>query len=115
MSEDAPQTPEGGAFDVVMLAGKTEDGAGTKVVRARPGRVETGEVRPVKDGTPLVAGELVHLEKRAESPALFDVHVVHEVKPAGAKAPHHGPAQVATDEYRDSWDRTFGTRDTSLN
>ncbi|MGH7296435.1 MAG: hypothetical protein ACRELB_15965 [Polyangiaceae bacterium] len=115
MPDDSPQNPGGGAFDVVMLAGQTEDGAGTRVVRARPGRVEAGEVRPVKDGTPLVAGEVVRLEKRKDAPALFDVHVVHEVKPAGAKAPHGGPAQVATDEYRESWDRTFGTRDTSLN
>jgi hypothetical protein len=115
MPEDSPQNPGGGAFDVVMLAGKTDDGAGTKVVRARPGRVEAGEVRPVKEGQPIVAGEMVHLEPRKESPALFDVHVVHEAKPAGAKTDHNGPAQVATDDYRESWERTFGPRDSHLN
>ncbi|HEY8089653.1 MAG TPA: hypothetical protein VIF09_17455 [Polyangiaceae bacterium] len=115
MEQDSPQKPEGGAFDVVMLAGKTEDGGGTKVVRARPGRVEAGEVRPVKDGQPIVAGEMVHLEPRKDAPALFDVHVVHEAKPTGAKTVHHGPAQVATDDYRDSWERTFGPRDSRLN
>jgi hypothetical protein len=117
MSDDAPQKPSGD-FDVVMLNGATEDGQGARVVRARPGRVEAAEVRPMTEGKPLVAGEIVRLEPRPDAPTMFDVHVQHVVKPADARAKtpstdvkgHAGPAQVATDEYRDSWDRTFGER-----
>lgn len=115
MPDDAPQKKEGGDFDVVMLAGKTDDGDGAKVVRARPGRVETGEVRPLKEGQPLVAGEVVTLEPRKDAPALFDVHVQHTVKPEGKKTAHSGPAQIATEEYRASWDRIFGSKPSELN
>jgi hypothetical protein len=115
MPEDTPRKKESGEFDVVMLAGKTDDGEGAQVVRARPGRVETGEVRPMKEGRPLGAGEVVRLEQRKDAPALYDVHVEHDLKPAAAKTAHNGPAQVATDEYRESWDRTFGPPAKSLN
>lgn len=124
MPDDPPHKPaktEAGDFDVVMLQGATQDGHGARVVRARPGRLEAGEVRPMTEGKPLVAGEVVRLEPRPDAPAVFDVHVQHVVKPAEADANasaksastdsrSHGPAQVATDAYRDSWDRTFGQR-----
>jgi hypothetical protein len=115
MPEDAPDNKGGADFDVVLVAGKTDDGGGAKVVRARPGRVETGEVRPMKEGMPLVAGEVVRLERRDDAPQLFNVHVEHTVKPAGAKTTHHGPAQVATEDYRESWERTFGRPAKTLN
>jgi hypothetical protein len=115
MPEDGPQKKEGGDYDVVMLAGRTDDGEGAQVVRARPGRVEAGEVRPMKEGKPLTAGEVVRLEQRKDAPALFDVHVEHVVKPAAPKTAHNGPAQVATDEYRASWERTFGPPSKLLN
>lgn len=115
MPEDGPQKNEGGDYDVVMLAGRTDDGEGAQVLRARPGRVEAGEVRPMKEGRPLTAGEVVRLEQRKDAPALFDVHVEHQVKPATARTAHHGPAQVATDEYRTSWERTFGPTARELN
>jgi hypothetical protein len=93
------------AFDVVMVHGATDDGAGAKVLRARPGRLDAGEVRPMREGKPLGTGEIVRLERREDAPALYDVHVEHEVQ----TSPHAaGPAQVATDAYRESWDRTFG-------
>jgi hypothetical protein len=115
MPDDAPAKPLEGDYDVLMATGKTDDGDGTKVVRARPGRVEAGEMRTMKEGQPLVAGEVVTLEQRKDAPQLFNVKVEHTVKPAAAKATHHGPAQVATDEYRDSWERTFGARRSQLN
>ncbi|HEY1692172.1 MAG TPA: hypothetical protein VGG39_08415 [Polyangiaceae bacterium] len=115
MPDDAPAKPLEGDYDVVMVAGKTDDGDGAKVVRARPGKVEAGEVRAMKDGQPLVAGEIVRLEPRKDAPQLFNVHVEHTVKPAAAKTAHNGPAQVATDEYRESWERTFGPRRSQLN
>src|SRR5580658_394879 len=75
MSEKPPETPgtRKGEFDVVLMHGTTDDGAGTKVLRARPGRIETGEVRPMPDGRPLVpGGEVVRLERRKDAPAFFD-------------------------------------------
>jgi hypothetical protein len=115
MPDDAAPKPLEGNYDVLMATGKTEDGDGTKVLRARPGRVEAGEMRTMKDGQPLVAGEVVRLEQRKDAPQLFNVHVEHTVKPAGAKTAHNGPAQVATDEYRESWERTFGSAKSQLN
>jgi hypothetical protein len=99
------------AFDVVMMHGPTEDGGGAKVLRARPGRIEAGEVRPMREGKPLTSGEIVRLEKRADAPQLYDVKVEHEVKPAAPPVKSTpGPAQVATTAYRESWDRVFGSR-----
>jgi hypothetical protein len=115
MPEDGPQKKDSGGYDVVMVAGRTDDGEGAQVVRARPGRVEAGEVRPIKEGRPLSAGEVVRLEPRQDAPALYDVHVEHVVKPTDAKTAHNGPAQVATEEYRTSWERTFGPPSKQLN
>jgi hypothetical protein len=110
LGTEAPEK-KGEAFDVVMMHGATDDGAGTKVLRARPGRIEAGEVRPMAEGRPLApGGEVVRLERRPDAPALFDVHVECEVpqpKPDSTPA-LKGPAQVATPAYRESWDRTFG-------
>jgi hypothetical protein len=110
LATEAPEK-KSDAFDVVMMHGATDDGGGTKVLRARPGRIEAGEVRPVAEGRPLApGGEVVRLERRPDTPALFDVHVEYEVppsKPDGNPA-LKGPAQVATPAYRESWERTFG-------
>jgi hypothetical protein len=98
-------------FDVVLLHGPTDDGGGSKVLRARPGRIEAGEVRPVAEGRPLApGGEVVRLEQRTDAKALYDVHVDYKVPDADAEPPssRSGPAQVATPAYRASWDRTFG-------
>jgi hypothetical protein len=115
MPDDAPQKKEAADFDVVLLRGKTADGEGTQVVRARPGRVEAGEVRPMREGKPLTAGEVVSLKQRDDAPALYDVKVEHVVEPAAPKGAHAGPAQVATPEYRESWERTFGAGSRELN
>ncbi len=113
MSEGAPENKKATDFDVVMLHGPTEDGAGSKVLRARPGRIEAGEVRPMVEGKALVpGGEVVRLERRPDATGLFDVRVdykVPEKADVAASTPSlTGPAQVATPAYRDSWDRTFG-------
>ena len=116
-------------FDVVLMGGATEDGEGARVLRARPGRIDAGEVRPMREGRPLAGGEVVRLEPRADAPALFDVHV-ECVVPAGAgtatasmsgpppTAPSRSegrPPQVATRAYRDNWEVTFGSRRRALN
>jgi hypothetical protein len=105
MSDDAPPKPS----DVVLLTGPTEDGEGIRVLRARDDRVETGEVRPLKEGKPLGAGELVKLAPREKSPRVCDVEVLAKVP---APEPSNKPAQVATRAYRESWERIFGERTT---
>jgi hypothetical protein len=119
MSADAPQPKNGDAFDVVLMHGPTDDGEGARVLRARPGRLDAGEVRPMREGRPLaVGGEVVRLEPRTGTPALFDVQVECTI-PGPTGAPKAGgptgPAQVATPAYRDNWDLTFGARRDQLN
>ena len=101
----------GDAFDVVLVHGATGDGEGAKVLRLRPGHLEAGEVRPLKDGQPLTSGgEVVRLVERPEGNCLYDVKVDYRApstEPAAAPALPRKPAQVATRAYRDSWDRTF--------
>ena len=123
MSADLPQK-NGKAFDVVLMGGATEDGEGARVLRARPGRIDAGEVRPMREGRPIAGGEVVRLERRADTPALFDVHVECAVPPTATSAMEQptsaarsdgGPPQVATRAYRDNWEVTFGSRRRELN
>jgi hypothetical protein len=94
--------------DVVLLQGPTEDGEGIRVLRARENRLETGEVRPMKEGQPLLSGEVVKLMPRPDT-RVCDVQVLAKIGAGDAAKPAQlGPAQVATREYRESWDRIFG-------
>jgi hypothetical protein len=100
--------------DVVLLHGATEDGEGIRVVRARTGReLEAGEVRSAREGQPLT-GELVRLQPRKGTPWLCDVETLYDAKESAqtetSPKAASGPAQVATREYRTSWDRIFGPR-----
>ncbi len=101
---DDPPAP----FDVVLLHGPTDDGAGAKIVRARPGKLEAGEIRPVREGQPITSGEVVTLKPRDGAPRVCDVSVLHQVE-APQDVRGTGPAQVATRAYRDSWERIFGS------
>ncbi len=96
--------------DVVLLGGPTDDGEGIRVLRARAERVEMGEVRPMKEGKPFTGGgEVVKLVPRPKSPRVCDVEVLARVSaPSDVAGARVGPAQVATREYRDSWERIFG-------
>jgi hypothetical protein len=112
--------------DVALLYAPTDDGHGARVIRARDGLLETGEVRPVRDGQPINQGELVRLSPRGDAPCVCDVEVLYP-RPTepGADAEHRAsgevgaaesrvptargrPAQVASDDYRINWDRIFG-------
>jgi hypothetical protein len=124
MSADGPEREQGSDFDVVLMHGATDDGEGARVLRARPGRLDAGEVRPMSEGRPLAAGgEVVRLERRAGALPLFDVRVECAIPAApavGAAAERKalspgGPPQVATPAYRENWDLTFGPRDKTLN
>lgn len=122
MSSDAPPPETGEAPDVVLLHSPTPDGEGVRVLRAREGRLEAGEVRPMKEGQPIQSGELVTLTPRSESPAVCDVKV--QYKAPSAKAPksesqgtaalaRKGPALVNSSAYRDRWDEIFGATKTN--
>jgi hypothetical protein len=99
----APKDQDG---DVVLLHSPTEDGGGVRVVRARQGQVEVGEVRPIAEGKP-ITGEVVTLKPRPDAPRVCDVDVQYAAKETRGSA---GPAQVATDAYRDNWEATFGRK-----
>jgi hypothetical protein len=111
MSSGEDDKTEGDDFDVVLVHGATGDGEGARVLRARPGHIEAGEVRPIREGQPLSpGGEVVRLVERTGAPCVYDVKVDYQV-PAAAPSPGQrsagGPPQVSTRAYRESWDRTF--------
>lgn len=104
---DVPEKPKA---DVVLLGPPTADGEGLRVLRAREDRIESGEVRPVKDGAP-IHGEIVKLTPREGAPQVCDVEVTYSAKkaPTATLTPRgKGPAQVANRGYRDGWDEIFG-------
>jgi hypothetical protein len=90
---------------------KKGEGHGTRVLRARPGQLEAGEVRPLRQGQPLApGGEVVRLVERADSANIYDVKVDYKAPSTPAKSAGGGPPQVASAEYRASWERTFTRR-----
>jgi hypothetical protein len=100
------------ASDVALIHGKTADGQGFNILRARENRLELGAVRPLREGAP-ITGEVVTLHPRPNFPALCDVETHFKPAPpvndqqvpsAHKPAARVGPAQVATDEYRRNWD-----------
>ncbi len=102
---DEPAKPDG--KDVVVLGPPTADGDGVHVLRARDERVEAGELRTLKEGKPVV-GEVVKLEPRKDDPRVCDVR--ESWKPPAAPAPpppKKGPAQVASQAYREGWAQIF--------
>lgn len=99
--------------DVALLGGPTSDGKGVSILRARQGRLEAGEVRPLESGKP-IAGEVVSLKPRQAFPMICDVET-HMAAPQEA-APKEtgdvarrrsGPAQVASDAYRENWETIY--------
>lgn len=103
--------------DVALLAGPTADGKGVTVLRAKRGRLEAGEVRPLEPGKPIV-GEVVSLKPRKSFPLLCDVETHVDVQAAVAqprprestvesKVHRSGPPQVASDAYRRNWDAIY--------
>lgn len=102
--------PASATNDVVLLGPPTADGAGVHVIRARNERIETGELRALQEGRPIV-GEIVTLKPRDSNPRLCDV--TESYTPSAvptAQLGHKGPAKVATQAYREGWDEIFGTK-----
>jgi hypothetical protein len=95
---------DGKLRDVLLVYGASDDGKGYEVLRQRGDEIQAGRLRPLHDGKPL-HGEVVRLEPRKESPALFDVEVRHDARVASGR-----PAQVATDEYRKGWESIWASK-----
>jgi hypothetical protein len=98
-----------GDKDLAFVVGRSEDGEALHVLRRRAatGLVETGLVRPLRDGH-AITGEVVNLQPREESPLLFDCETDRELSTPGAGG--GGPPQVASNEYRRGWDAIWGGR-----
>jgi hypothetical protein len=98
--------------DLALIHGRTADGEGLRIIRKRADRIEVGAVHPLKSGVPL-RGEVVSLKPRPEFPLLCDVttelaapEAAREASDVAVRA-RSGPAQVATDQYRENWDRIW--------
>jgi hypothetical protein len=98
--------------DVVFVHSPAESGEGYNVIRKRADTIELGEMRTVQEGRP-IHGELVKLKPRKESERFYDVEVLASREELGQSPAlgHAGPAQVATDAYRDGWEAIFGARE----
>jgi hypothetical protein len=107
---DDDTKPGAAKSDVVLLGPRTADGNGVHVLRAREEGLEAGELRNLEEGRP-IAGEVVTLAPRKDNPRICDV--TESYRPSGdaeLPAKTKGPAQVATQRYRDNWDQVFATR-----
>jgi hypothetical protein len=100
--------------DVALIHGVTPEGD-LRILRKRHDRLELGGVRALREGMP-ITGEVVRLTPRPDFPLLCDVATVlpapaptNDVLGARAES-RKGPAQVATDRYRDNWDHVFSRR-----
>jgi hypothetical protein len=104
--------------DVALVHRITPDGA-LHVIRRRGDRLEAGALAPLREGAP-ISGEVVSLRPRPDCPVLCDVDVLY-TPPAKASAEtpashapsRKGPAQVATDTYRDNWESIWSGKKTS--
>jgi hypothetical protein len=111
----APAADESGG-DVALIHSVGADGS-VHVIRRRGERVEAGALSPVREGKP-IHGELVSLKPRASCPLLCDVQVHYKppvseppsLPSARSSGPRKGPAQVATDRYRDNWDSIWSQK-----
>ena len=117
---EASTEPAPASQDVALVHRVTPDGS-VHVIRRRGDTIEAGALRPVVEGAP-VHGEVVALRPRENFPLLCDVDVLYS-PPAAAKAAEpaavvpqaarrKGPAQVATDVYRDNWDSIWSSKKT---
>jgi hypothetical protein len=104
-----------GPRDVALIHGVSESGD-LHVLRHREDRLELGAVRPLREGVP-ITGDLVRLVPRKEFPLLCDVKTELKVKdsssdvsaPPSASA-RRGPAQVASQSYRENWDLIWSSQ-----
>ncbi len=90
--------------DVALVVGATDDAEKLAVLRKRGERVEAAVLSKAEQGKP-IHGNLVKLSPR-EEPHLYDVETLHEAP----RTDRAGPPQVATEAYREGWDRLFAKK-----
>jgi hypothetical protein len=94
-------------LDVAVICGVSPAGGGLEAIRRRGERLETGTVRRLEEGKPIL-GEVVRLQPRADQPFLCDVHVeLPTPRREPGTSTSSGPAQVASDRYRKNWDAIY--------
>jgi len=69
-------------------------------------KMVAGVMRPLREGESLLSGGVFTVEPKDPANGVYKVQDIPIPKPHGATS--SGPAQVATDDYRDSSERTFG-------
>jgi len=117
--DDSDSSQRGAPSDVALIHGVTPEGD-LRILRKRNDRLELGGVRALREGMP-ITGEVVRLTPRKEFPLLCDVatELAAPERPADVAEARgesrKGPAQVATDRYRDNWDVIFSRPRTELN
>lgn len=90
--------------DFVQVVGPGPSPGSRLVLRHKPNHeLEAAEARPVKEGQPIPDGSIVIGPPEADGR-----------RPVIATIGHAGPAQVASDEYRDGWERIFGGRERAV-
>jgi len=102
------KAPDGPVEDIAMVVAASADAQQLAVLRKRGEELSTAILRPAKQGQPL-HGELVRLRPREGERNLYDVESIFQ-GPRDRAGDRGRPAQVATDEYRDGWDRLFKAR-----
>src|SRR5882724_1507576 len=114
--EADPASATAPSADMALVHRVMPDGA-VHVIRRRGDQLEAGALQPLREGMP-IQGEVVSLRPRKSFPLLCDVDVLYTppaaaapstTKPAARPARRKGPAQVATDDYRDNWDSIWSS------
>lgn len=103
---------DGGDVDLALLGPKTP--AGHKVMRIKgdkegPKEIVLGEIRPVKEGEPIL-GDVVRLDRKGDS-NVFGVETILEnpMKPEPQSGGRR-PPMVSSEAYREGWERVFGNK-----
>jgi hypothetical protein len=109
-----PEAPAAAAVgDVAMVLDRTEDAQGYRVLRRRgtDDQIELGTMRPLQEGRP-IDGEVISLEPREDMPFLYNVKTELADPRAALREQRRltsdGPAQIATEQYRQGWDAIWG-------
>ena len=93
--------------DLGIIVGENEDGS-LRMIRKDPeGGISCGDVRPAKNGKPLMgSSELISMDP-TENLGEYEITQIYSPnpRPAGSKGTSSGPAQVATEAYRDNYDK----------
>jgi hypothetical protein len=94
--------PECNGEDVVLMGPPLDkNGARPYVRHCSNCTTQAGVLKPVGEGEPLYDGSLM-LEQRPKEPGAYNVVSTYQSEKAG-------PSRVTTEDYREGWDRIFGS------